>query len=285
MDLHLDRYQELMKLPINAFNGINKPSERNDYHCNTIWRKQNRLDLANYLHMAQEAREKELGFSLQPTYFTQQENDVRNPHKLLHCKLIKLGLQTVEAAVNVSLELSTGGVINDPVQITETVDFTDVSEVVFYKPGTTTIVNPSYINIASTTLTAKFPRAHLVDPDMDLDALSNDVNDADQGLDYYDDDNFVDSLDMVRIWYDPAQAASYQWYNIWSFDLQTQEAYARIVDTRLSIVRVDPATWSGSVPSVKYWMSPFPSSTLTVINYVAGAELSTAMDMRTIRLA
>ena len=67
-DLTLDRYQEIMRLPINAFNGLNKPEEEPVYECSTIWKQGERDGLAMNLGQAEEMRIQELGYYLAPRY-------------------------------------------------------------------------------------------------------------------------------------------------------------------------------------------------------------------------
>ena len=69
LGLTLDRYQEIMRLPINAFNGLNRPEDIPQYQCSAIWKQSDRLYILEHLTQAEEMREVELGYALAPKYF------------------------------------------------------------------------------------------------------------------------------------------------------------------------------------------------------------------------
>lgn len=244
LSLSLDRYQELMRLPIAAFNGLNNPLEVNEYQCSTIWKQSMRNYLAQFIAMAEEVREKELGFYLGPKCVEDELYDAKaNPLILDRKHLIGLGKETftvIQAASTLVLrDIGTGAII-DPVILVVATTVTDTSEIRIRYPGETEEIHPSKITIAGGNATIYIPRSRLV-----LPALNDD---RELHLQYDDDTNFLTTVDVYRRYLDVTTALTY-FYLDTAFAEQTHGAYGKIQNNRLSLVDTYPAVWSGSTPT------------------------------------
>jgi len=278
--LHLDRYQVLMRLPINAFNGLNKPTEGNDYQCSTIWKQSERENLGRFLAQAQSIREQQLNFKLQRTALGDEADfNTKNPHILAWKKLYAIGKMVTVDVADVALALrDIYDNIIDPLYITQAVTFTDTREAVFYKPGTDQIVNPTSITISGGILTARIPRARIVDPDY--------LDDREDSLDYYDDSVMLDTLELKREYIDPAQGVEFHYRECSAnFTYSIQTGYGEITDSRLAIIRAYPATWTDGVPSRILDGACHHHYEKVVFHYVAGENQSDVLDLQTCRLA
>lgn len=273
--LTLDRYQVLMRLPIAAFNGLNKPDETPVYECSTIWKQSERAALAMALAQAEEMREAELKYHLAPKYDV-ETLPFLDPAVLSWKYLVSLGVQTI-SVIQSGYTLSYTA---DPVVVTVATTVTDVSEIVVYYPGLDCTITPSKITVAGGSAVIEIPRSRLVKPNL--------LDDRDDHLSYYLDSNFLETVDIKRVYYDPVGAVSYNWYGLNSIppsvSTDTETAYATILDKRLSnithrLANYSSGTWSFTCPT----KCRYPDS-LTVY-YLSGIQRSINTDMQTIRLA
>jgi hypothetical protein len=284
LSVSIDRYQELMQLPINAFNGLNKPTEEPKLECSTIWKQSERDDLAMYLAHAEEMREIELGYHLAPKWVVDEEQDYSRTLVLDKKHLISVGQEaTSDIQLGVALSHGTDPNFNDPVQIAVATTVTDKNEIKVYYPGETVAIRPSSISISGGTATIKIPRARLVDPDL--------LDDRDDHLYYDDNDNFITTVDVKRVYNDPSSVATIQWlgteYCTNQCTLFTQTAClvaAGNRSRRISKVHLTPATYGAGTWTVK---SPtychMPVSVL--VSYKSGKQNSIKTELLTARLA
>ncbi len=276
----LDRYQELMRLPIAAFNGLNKPDEEPVYECSTIWKQSERDALVIALYQAEEMREQELTYHIAPKYDVLQNQDLRSPLILEKKHLIKLGLRTISTIqAGVALTLGTLPALNDPVIITVATTVTDKSEIKVYYPGEAVEIHPSFISISGGTATIKIPRSRLV--------LQTVLDNRDDHLYYDDNANFLTTVDVKRVYYDTTNPGQYVW--LYSCDTNTiaettQGLYARITNNRLSVVEHYPATYASGVWTKACWTLTHYPDYITMYSY-SGRQLSVYTEMQTIRLA
>lgn len=274
----LDRYQEIYRLPVAAFNGLYRTSDAN-MPCATIWQQTDRDQLYENLRLAQEQREAELGFPLAHTYI-EEEYPYSNPLILKKKHLQQIGLETtttIEAGVDISAQL-----VNDNITFTVTVDFTDVTQIHVYYPGETAEINPSSIRISGTTATIIIPKARLLKPEYNIDYNPADSDDL---LLYEDTDLYLTTVDVKRIRYADNGGLTLVWYA----DLQcttnpaetTQTAKGIISNSRLSIVNINPATYTSETAYTYSHFTKFRVPDVVRIRYVAGhtdarSELLTA---------
>ena len=200
--LTLDRYQEIMRLPINAFNGLNNPDETPVYECSTIWKQGERDQLAMYISKAEEYREEELSYHLAPKYIVDEEHSYGVPVILNRKHLITPGIvatSTIEAGVTLDHGVSPN--VNDPVVITVTTLVTSTDEIRVFYPGEDVEIHPSSVSISGGVATIQIPRARLVDPDYN--------DNRDDPLDYYDNSFFLATVDVSRVYTDTGLGSAY----------------------------------------------------------------------------
>jgi len=269
----LDRYQELMRLPIAAFNGLNDPTETPVYQCSTIWKQSERDNVAIYLSQSEEMRETELGYFISPKYVVDEELEIGNPYDLKKKFLIAMGkevLTVVQAAV--ALDLTA-----DPrlVTIVVATTVTDPNEIVVTYPGETVVIKPKSVTISGGNATIILWRARLVEPSL--------LDDRDDHLYFDDDANFINTVDVYQRTTDITQSVNFVWYER-NFVENLQTGYPIIRDYRLSIVQAGPCTFTGVVPtSVCFTSCRHPR--YVRFSYLSGRTMSVRTEIETIRLA
>jgi hypothetical protein len=237
--LTLDRYQEIMRLPIAAFNGLNLPEEVPQYQCSYIWTQSERDYLATHISQAEEKREQELGYYLAPVY-VDAYYEFDRPLVMDNKYLITLGERSVdEIEMGYVLDHGTSpDDINDPLVITVPIgDVASLDEVVVLYPGEQVEIRPSHIQANDTTITIRIPRSRLVLPELN--------DNREDPLSYYNNDNFLSTVDVVRRWYNQLEGMKLIWEG-WQgcgggFDESEQIAWWRIRDERVGIVDFGPA--------------------------------------------
>lgn len=289
--MSLARYQELMDLPIAAFNGLNNPDEYPKYECNNIWQPMQRAELVRYLAQAEERRERLLGYYLSPKYIVDERHDYGQILSLEYKHLIYIGkIAASTISTSEALALGSESSPNDPVTITVSTSVTDPSEINVFHAGTTTRIVPSAVSIASGVATIEIPRSRLVDPSLLLQRREDPLN-------YYENDNFVTTVDVVRIYNDPADAVSLVWspeqlalfgvrrYPNGTEQTQTAMGYIKGYRARrLSKITVYPATYASGVWTGVYPRYSCPAAYVDV-SYLSGIQRSNDSDLMTIRLA
>jgi hypothetical protein len=275
----LDRYQELLGLPICAFNGLNNPAELNDYVCTSIWRQHQRDYVARFLASAEEMREQELGFFIAPKYIS-KERQKRNSPVILNRKwLIQIGEQTDTSILDsVPLSLSYLGTIYDPVVITVPTSVTETSEILVTYENEMVVIHPSNVTIVGGNAVISIPRSRLVKP-----ALNDDREDP---LDYSDDANFVTAVDVYRRWYDISKGVEIVSWLSNSFTESVSYGYAEIENHRTAMANIYYATWSGLIPSPACeYTVPCSEKKFMRVNYLSGRQTSIKVELETVRLA
>lgn len=286
LSISLDRYQELMRLPIAAFNGLNKPDEEPVYECATIWKQGLRDDLAMNLASAEEMREIELGYHIAPKWIEDEEHDF-TPGRVLALDrkhLIEVGSpikSDIELVAPLTLGVETAP--NDPVQFTVTTTVTDKDEICVFYPGEDIKIKPSSVSISGGVATIKIPRSRLVDPDL--------MDDREDHLSYYENDNFITTVDVKRCYNDPSDVATIRWLGtsrcVDTCKLFTQTACAVAAGNRarrISKVYISPAEYSaGSWTSKAFTHCHYPVS--LQVSYRSGRRNSVKTELLTIRLS
>ena len=155
---------------------------------------------------------------------------------------------------------------NDPVQITVATTVTDEDEIRVYHDGTTHLIRPSCITITGGVATISIPRSRLLRMDL--------MDDREDPLSYYDNDNFVETVDVGRVYINTGSGINFVWLNS-DLSETCQAARFRILNRRISKVHVQPAVcWVRWCPPVFFRTS-----------YVAGLNYSISNELRTIRLS
>lgn len=280
LSITLDRYQELMNLPEAAFNGLHWADDANCYQCSAIWNQSDRNVLAQTLKQAEEMRVEELGYYLCPHYVENDVYDFKQPLILDKKLLISIGKQK-ESDISIGEEVILGA-LDDPVTFNVATTVTDTSEIKIYYPGTDTIINPSSISISGGVATIKIPRSRLALKDLGCNPVPR----------YDDDSNFLDEIDIKRVYIDPCEGMYGKWYGTEncpgcsSFTDTTQLLYPRIDNSRLAIILHCPAqscTSGTFLPKSCGSYTRIPDKIL--VSYVSGRENSVHTQLETIRLA
>lgn len=280
LGLTLDRYQEIMGLPINGFNGLNDPDEEPHYNCGHVWKQRERDYVARFLALAEEMRQRELGYHISPKYLASQEETYENPLVLPNKYLISVGLRTETDIETVTLDLGVADAPNDPVEFTVTVAFSDEDELKVFYPGEDAEIHPSSISISGTTATVKIPRARLIDPDY-LDNRSDPLA--------YSGDNsyFLATVDVKRVYYDESEGAKYVWLDCTAGKVY-QTARPVIRNNRLAIVDLFPASYSDgswSITGFTQCSCGCAHPERVCIHYLSGIQSDMYTELLTARLS
>lgn len=280
LSLYLDRYQEIMRLPINAFNGLNQPDEQPQYQCSTIWNQSERDYIGEHLAQSEEMRRREVGYYLAPNYEV-CDFEFGAPLIIDRKYLVEIGTQTdgVEWLAE-ALALGVETAPNDPVEIVIPTTLTDTSEIKVYYPGEDVEIHPSYIGMDGVNLTIRIPRARLVDPDLN--------DNREDHLDYYINANFLTTVDVKRVYYDISTGLSYLWEG-WQVSCSSlsdtgQVGWHRIRNGRLGIIDHRPSTYTGSTASQAVW-SHCVLPLWVRLRFVSGRRASMTTEIETVRLS
>lgn len=213
--------------------------------CGDYWDYKNRFWLCSSIQKAERRLEADrwLGFPLSRKYIGPRQLDYAHP--LYLGKYVRgLGVEVNEFILARPLVLSSGGVINDPVEFTVAVDFTNVSELIICYPNTLCKIRPSFIDISGGIATVRIPRARLLKTE-----FHRDYQDVNERPNYETDSNFLSSVDIYRnylnettgtnlVWKPPANCQT-------DLTINRQLAYPYLIRERDGFVELQPATYSG----------------------------------------
>jgi len=251
--LSIDRYAELMGWGIVGFNGLNRPDDREDVECDGIWLQSSRDRLGMSLLRAEQMREDELQYHVGIKYVVDELATYRNPISLNKKHLKEIGVPTVaDISTGVALNLGAETDPNDPVTLT-VASTVSASEVRIYYPDEDYEITPTSITTDGATLTIKIPRSRLVKP-----SLNDDREDT---LSYYENDNFLETVDVKRFYMEPDGGCQYFWRNpcdacVTDCTIKYQDACSRIKTKRgyrLSTIHCEPACYSSGAWSTASW--------------------------------
>lgn len=286
--LTLDRYQEIMQLPIAAFNGLNWPDEDPKVECSTIWSQANRDNLALWIAAAEERREQELGYHLAPIWITDEEHNYNNGTVILDKKLlVEVGSPTYSVVGDsVAITHRDGGSnIIDPVEVSVDVGaVVDTNDIIVRYEDTSTDIRPSSVTIAGTVITVKIPRSRLVKPEV--------MDNRQDHLYYVDDDNFVDAVDIILESVTLDGSVTFVWSNS---QITCPAGCSEVTQPgcytthghrakRISKAQVWPASYTDDVPSGAIFKYPCRPWAVRV-SYLSGRQNSMNTELLTARLA
>lgn len=277
LGLTLDRYAELLRMPEAAFNGLNKPDDAMTFACNTIWKQHNRDHVAQFISVAEERREEELGYHLAPKYLDIDFRYENNPIVLSRAFLVEIGEKTtVDISTGVAVTYRTLGEIDDPVTVVVATTVTDTDQVKVFYPGEDVEIHPSSISISGGNVTLEIPRSRLVKPELN--------DNRDDSLMYETDNNFLVTIDIKRVYYDETEGADLVWLNCSTGAEQSQRAQPFIDDTENAIIRLLPSNYSAGawgLTAYKYTGYPYKIQ----LKYMSGITQSMNTQLLTARLA
>jgi hypothetical protein len=276
--LTLDRYQEIMRLPVDSFNGINNPDTRPDSFCSTIWTQTERDQLAMFITMAEEMREKELGWHLgyKAIYAEQHDYAVNdNPYILNKKHLVAVGIPTladIQDDADLTALYAAG---SDPLELVIYTDI-DPDEIVVCYPGEEVQIHPYSIvqttgGYGGTYVTIKMPWARLVKPELN--------DDRDDPLEHDTITNYLETVDIKRYYRVADGAAQYVWLapncNVTDCEGRYQDACVRILGPsayRLSQIWLEPATFSSDTPTASRSFTYAQYPDFVTVTYVSGRK-------------
>lgn len=193
--VRLARYAQIVGYTEDPFWGVNH--NLSGRSCREIWTLKQRQMVAKYLAEAQDEIENEIGYPVGPRWFS----ELKAPYTLP--SLAKVGY-VLEGGVKATSTMSAGAAVShvtDPAVIGPlATTVTDPAEIVVYHPGTTIEIDPSSVVIAGGNVTIQIPRCRMVKAAY--------VNNPDVGLDYATLANFESTVDVVRVYNDPATQAT-----------------------------------------------------------------------------
>jgi len=286
LGMSLDRYAEVMELDMCAFNGINKRGSRDKTTaCDWIMGQSARDKLAKFLLQAEQKREEWLVYHLGAKWTISEEHPLdSNPFILKWKNLVQMGLPTLtmlEEGVAV-VKRDVYDEIYDPVVFTIDTEYS-LHEVVVTYPGEEVQIRPTKVTKTGNTVTIEIPRCRLVKPEYNDDWADPPT--------YDDDDVFLDTVDIHRLYADVTQAVQYEMVSVpcstaGACATQCITGCATIDDFELAIVNALPATLQGSkwiVPSTDLCTCGYRLSGIK-FNYLSGM-VSMSNEIYTIRLA
>lgn len=247
----LPRYAQLIGYDECGFFGVAYNGQEQS-GCATWWTEWQRLNIADALRQAEQKIENIAGYPLRPTWITGQPawGDARYVDEQPFCNnpIVTRWGMVLQGGVRAETTIQAGALIDysdEDVSIVGPLPATigDISEVYVYYPGSERRIIPSKVEYVGGVLTVQIPRCRLVDPSK-FGVIENDY-----GLDKNDLDNFVESVDIRRIYNDPSTHAELVrqdtcWCGETGCTHQTDAACIRVQDGRVGIVEVWPAEYS-----------------------------------------
>lgn len=195
--ISLARYAFLTGYSECAISGVNNPTDAHGDCENPIWTEFQRNTLLRYLSIAQSKIEKVLKYPLCPTYYAAEEHIYRFPLHTDWVRLIAAGIRAesdilASAAIDYSVEPARIGPLATSV--------TDPAQVKLFYPGSEREIEPSKISISGGNVTLWVPRCRMVHPDF--------FATPEGGLEYDELSNFLDAVDVKRVYTDTSVNAS-----------------------------------------------------------------------------
>lgn len=272
----LARYAAIINYPECAFWGVARDGDR-IYDCREIWTLPQRNQIARHLSEAQYELENEIGYFLSPRYIVGALSDQplgidRYVDDQVYLPIVSARWpKVIEAGVRAVTDIALGAAVNhatDPVVIVQATSVTDPDEVYVYHPGTDQEINPSALSIAGGNVTITIPRCRMVKTAL--------ADNSTSGLDYTDTANFESTVDLKRVYTDPATNAELVSPHTCSSicissgcSEHTQNGCIYVIDPMLGALSIKPATYSGST-----WSSNGTtccrSLTRVRLNYLSG---------------
>jgi hypothetical protein len=255
--MKLIRYAELLGFDECGLRGV-MPDPVPEQACLKVWDPIMRNMLLTGLAVAQSKIEDLLHYPLSPKFICgerfrwNKQPGLIGPTRWRYVRALGIvGYEDI--SISQAVDLSPGGVIEDPVMIAVATTVTEPCEIYLSHRGANggaeIEVNPdTEIEITGGALILTLPRCRLVNPTLPV---------PDGGLDYSDDDNFVDVIDIRRRYVDTSDIATLIYdpntalCEAAACNSYEQPACGTIRDERSGDVFVAPATyvsgaWSGA---------------------------------------
>jgi hypothetical protein len=274
----LPRYAQMIAYDECRFFGVQKNTL--PHGCKEFWTERERLDSLRYLNMAQAMIEEQLNYPVVPKWSANEEHRYTQPVRARLKHVIEPGVMAVAdvAAGEPVVDKSADPYVIGPVAT----GLTLTSEIKVFHTDTDEEIMPSKITIAAGSLTIEIPRCRMVKP-----ALKGDVP-----VEYDTLSNFVDDVDVRRIYNDPSTNATLIWphtctalCNSNGCSQDTQTACIYVLDSDIGTLSVRPATYDDGWKGVA--LSCFRGQPYKLLlNYRAGLQtMSSALEDAILRLA
>lgn len=258
----LPRYASIIQYDECAFWGVtyeNQPTQA----CSTLWNERQRQAIAEALAEAQQEIEQYVGFFLAPTYvngaldssffkhprYVDEQRYTAHQTLTRYANLLEFGkraVSTIYAAASVNY--SCDPVIVGPIATT----INSIEEVHVYLPGSDREIVPSEVTYSGGYLIIYIPRCRLVKEEFIW---------SDSSIPYETLSNFTQVVDVKRVYTDTTQQVDFVSNHSCNAFCSTNgcsefvtSGCGGIVNKKLGLVELSPATWGGSS-----WVSPSSS--------------------------
>lgn len=253
--------------------------------CGDYWNQDSRFYLASSINKVcnRLKTDRWLGFPIRREYQGLRQLDYSWPINIgKYVREVGIeGNTVIEAGKAITLR---NGTINDPVEFTINVTFTDTDELVIYYPDSypddPTFIRPSFVSITSGVATVKIPRCRLLKSQYYV----NYQEDTDRP-DYETDANFVSTVDVYRNYTNTTTGTNLVWWRHYGdvgccLDVFTtacnvehcsdvrQLACPYIQNQRDGTITLEPTTYSGGYTKAAYAVSREPDA--VEISYMKG---------------
>lgn len=288
--ISLPRYAKLIGYDECAFWGVVYEGQ-SEAACNTLWTEFERMTIAQALAAAQQEIEQAVGYPLCPTWvagnITQEPdgNDRWVDNQPYRVRQVTRYAHVIEPGVRAATVVASGATVNhatDPAVVGPlATNAVEVREIQVYYPNSKRQIEPSRVTIVDGQVTIEIPRCRMV--------KDNRFNNLDGGWMYDDESNFLDAVDIKRLYNDPSVNAELVRPGCQNHACQggcgecIHAACIYIRDSRNGVVDVRPATYSAG-----HWQSAHPCQPYEIVrlNYRCGLQkLSLQAEMAILRLA
>lgn len=262
--LSLSDYARIIHYDECAFWGVSREGQE-DNLCRLFWTEYERMAVDQAIADAQMMLEDELNYPLCPTWIVGDTDGASVDNRLIDQQsrtagpyLTRWGM-VIAGGIMAQTAIATGVQIDyssDPaIVVVFGVDFDDPAEVVITYPGSDRQIQPSAIQIDSGILTVHIPRCRMVQEEL-LQTTTRDW-----GVSYTDLDNFLETVDVWRVYNDDTRQAVLVGNGNCSdppCEVVTQDACITVRNNKAGIVQIKPTVACGS------------QYTSVQLNYLAG---------------
>lgn len=270
--IKLARYARILGIQDCAFHGVVREGEV-DFGCGRVWDQFKREQFLDAVERAQEKIELYMGWPITRKAICNEQvpmtpTGIVGPTRWQRIRTIGLDTTTI-IEDSAALTLGAEDTPTDPVQLQVNTSVTDPCEIKVYFEGSTQEIETLSVTIAGGVATVLIPRCHLVDPSLLQPG---------GGFDYYQNVNFVDAVDVKRVWVDTTTGVSLLYRPCGSCQdcsaggpcaRGTQAACGVIDDAETGFVYVRPATYANGVWTITQCL-PTKRPYAVSLSYIAG---------------
>lgn len=248
----LPRYAKLLNYEEAAFWGV-VTENRWERGGGPLWKEGERMVVQLALAQSQQQIESFIGYPMCKTWVAGRVQDVYNndlrwvDQQVIRCagRIVTKYPRLIEPGIRATQMVETGAVLTFGTKLATVgpiaVTFTDPREVKIYYPDSDRRIEPSRVVISGGNLTIQIPRYRLVITDL--------LNTPEGGILYEPLENFLSTVDVVRVYTDPSTQAIFVRPNCRNNNCSggctecTQTGCMYLLDPEIGYVDVRPATW------------------------------------------